>query len=122
MRASFLGFGWGIWMPGLFHVKIADMYGLFITHWGKLNAGTRNLGSLGFHNTCLHRSPILLTSLPPFCTCRDLMFVSLYAHVLHCLLLVAGKKTLDEYADSISSWEDLKCDADMILRQYMDPM
>jgi hypothetical protein len=53
-------------MPGLFHGKIADMHGFFVTHWGIPNRGTRNPGSLSFHNTHLHRAPILLSSLPPF--------------------------------------------------------
>ncbi|KZP29949.1 hypothetical protein FIBSPDRAFT_985501 [Athelia psychrophila] len=114
------GYGWGLWMPGLFHAKIADMHGFFVTHWGKPNAGTRNPGSLSFHNTVLHRNPILLTSLPPFRTLRDLTFVSLYARLLHCLLLVSGKRSLDEYADSVT-WEGLKTDAEKILHQYTDP-
>ncbi|KZP08017.1 hypothetical protein FIBSPDRAFT_914360 [Athelia psychrophila] len=111
------GYGWGLWMPGLFHAKIADMHGFFVTHWGKPNAGTRNPGSLSFHNTVLHRNPILLTSLPPFRTLRDLTFVSLYARVLHCLLLVSGKQSLDEYADS-ATWKGLQTDAEKILHQH----
>lgn len=115
---GYSGFGWGVWMPGLFHGKIADMHGFFVTHWGKPNAGARNPGSLSFHNTVLHRNPILLSSLPPFRTCRDLVFVSLYARVLHCLLLVSGKTSLDEYADSITSYTKLEEDAEKIFRRY----
>ncbi|KAJ7859627.1 hypothetical protein B0H14DRAFT_2577059 [Mycena olivaceomarginata] len=77
-EGGFSGFGWGAWMPGLFHGKIADMHGFFVTHWGIPNRGTRNPGSLSFHNTHLHRAPILLSSLPPFRVCRDLAFVLLY--------------------------------------------
>ncbi|KAJ7101667.1 hypothetical protein C8R44DRAFT_747125 [Mycena epipterygia] len=95
-------------MPGLFHAKIADCHGLLETHFGKPNAGTRSPGSLGFHNTVLDRIPITLTSLPPFRTCRDLIMVSLYARVLHCLLLVSGKDSLDDYSSSVNSWAAIR--------------
>ncbi|KAJ7885731.1 hypothetical protein B0H14DRAFT_3082249 [Mycena olivaceomarginata] len=65
-EGGYSGFGWGVWMPGLFHGKIADMHGFFVTHWGVPHCGTRNPDSLSFHNTHLHRSPILLSLLPPF--------------------------------------------------------
>jgi len=110
-----------VWMPGLFHTKIADMHGFFVTHWGKPNAGTTNPGCLAFHNTHLNRNPIMLTSLPPFRTCRDLVFVSLYARILHCLILVSGEKTLDDYADSLDSFEQLQADANGIFKKYADP-
>ncbi|KAJ7267076.1 hypothetical protein C8J57DRAFT_1181731 [Mycena rebaudengoi] len=117
-EGSYTGFGWGIWMPGLFHGKIADMHGFFVTHWGIPHRGTRNPGSLSFHNTHLHRAPIVLTSLPPFRVCRDLVFVSLYARVLHCLLLVSGKSSLDECANSINSFTQLETYAGLIQTQY----
>ncbi|KAJ7768856.1 hypothetical protein B0H16DRAFT_1307593 [Mycena metata] len=107
-EGGYSGFGWGVWMPGLFHGKIADMHGFFVTHWGVPNRGTRNPGSLSFHNTHLHRAPILLSSLPPFRVCRDLVFTSLYSRVLHCLLLVSGKSTLDECAASIETYAQLE--------------
>jgi hypothetical protein len=117
-EGGYSGFGWGVWMPGLFHGKIADMHGFFVTHWGVPHRGTRNPGSLFFHNTHLHRSPILLTSLPPFRVCRDLVFVSLYAHILHCLLLVSGKSSLEECADSIRSFAELEAYAGLIQSKY----
>lgn len=108
-------------MPGLFHAKIADMHGFFVTHWGKLNASTRNPICLTFHNTCLHRTPILLSSLPPLQAMHDLVFVSLYACVLHCLLLVSGKPTLDDYAGSIATFEELQAHTSTIISQFADP-
>ncbi|KAJ7885509.1 hypothetical protein B0H14DRAFT_3735910 [Mycena olivaceomarginata] len=117
-EGGFSGFGWGVWMPGLFHGNIADMHGFFVTHWGVPHRGTRNPGSLFFHNTVLNRSPILLTSLPPFRVCRDLVFVSLYARVLHCLLLVSGKTSLAECADSITSFAQLETYAGLIQTKY----
>ncbi|KAJ7438067.1 hypothetical protein FB451DRAFT_1344455 [Mycena latifolia] len=117
-EGGFSGFGWGVWMPGLFHGKIADMHGFFVTHWGVPNRGTRNPGSLAFHNTHLHRSPILLSSLPPFRVCRDLAFVSLYSRILHCLLLVSGTSTLDQCADSINSFAQLEAYAASIQSKY----
>ncbi|KAJ7573000.1 hypothetical protein C8J56DRAFT_1008478 [Mycena floridula] len=96
-EGGYSSFGWGIWMLGLFHAKIADMHGMLTTHWGKPHCGNRNPGSLFYHNTQLGRLPITLTSLPTFRVCRDLVFVSLYARVLHCLLLVSRYKSLAEY-------------------------
>ncbi|KAJ6618228.1 hypothetical protein B0H10DRAFT_2164162 [Mycena sp. CBHHK59/15] len=117
-EGGYSGFGWDIWMPGLFHGKIADMHGFFVTHWGVLHRGTRNPGSLFFHNTHLHRAPIVLSSLPPFRVCRDLAFVSLYARVLHCLLLARGKSTLDECVDSIETLEQLKAHVAAVQQKY----
>jgi hypothetical protein len=117
-EGGYSGYGWGVWIPGLFHAKIADMHGFFTTHWGTPNRGTRNPGSLSFHNTHLHRAPILLSSLPPFRTCRDLVFVSLYARVLHCLLLETNKTTLDECADSFETFADLETVAAAIQQKY----
>lgn len=31
-EGGYSGFGWGVWMPDLFHGKIADMHGFFVTH------------------------------------------------------------------------------------------
>ena len=115
---GYSGFGWGVWMPGLFHGKICDIHGMFVTHWGKPNCGNRNPGCLAFHNTRLHRTPIILSSLPTFRVCRDLIFVSLYARVLHCLLLVSGKSSLDNYADSIHSWTTFWKHAEAIFKQF----
>ncbi|KAJ7026665.1 hypothetical protein C8F04DRAFT_966145 [Mycena alexandri] len=117
-EGGYSGFGWGVWMPGLFHGKIADMHGFFVTHWGVPNRGTRNPGSLSFHNTHLHRAPILLSSLPPFRVCRDLVFTSLYARVLHCLLLVSGKSTLDECAASVETYAQLEALAASIQAKF----
>ncbi|KAF8064912.1 hypothetical protein FPV67DRAFT_1608385 [Lyophyllum atratum] len=115
-EAGHAGFFWGAWMPGLFHAKIADMHGMLVTHWGK--PVERNPASLAFHNTRLDRLPITLTSLPPFRTCRDLVFVSLYARVLHCLLLVTGCATLEEYTTKTTSWEDFQSDALQIYERF----
>ncbi|KAJ7727279.1 hypothetical protein DFH07DRAFT_757734 [Mycena maculata] len=104
-------------MPGLFHAKIADCHGVLHTHFGKPNAGFRSPGSLGFHNTVLDRLPITLTSLPPFQTCCDLIMVSLYARILHCLLLVSKKASLEDYAEDCS-WEDLVGHAEQIYDEF----
>ncbi|KJA14115.1 hypothetical protein HYPSUDRAFT_122284, partial [Hypholoma sublateritium FD-334 SS-4] len=108
----------GAWIPGLFHAKMADMQGTLLSHWGKPNTGARNPGSLWFHNTCLDRLPITTTSLPPFRVCRDLVFISLYARVLHCLLLVSGCKSLDEYIIKFKSWDSLVVHATNIYETY----
>ncbi|KAJ6456523.1 hypothetical protein C8R45DRAFT_1056470 [Mycena sanguinolenta] len=107
-------------MPDLFHAKIADCHGFLEAHFGKPNAGTRSPGSLGFHNTVLDRLPITLTSLPPFHTCRDLIMVFLYARVLHCLLLVSGKNSLEDYTSSVNSWTNIISHAKVIFTTDAD--
>ena len=121
-EGGYTGFGWGVWMPGLFHLKMVDIHGTFLLHWGKAAAGPRNPGCLAFHNTVLQRKPIVTTSLPPFRTCRDLIFVSLYARILHCLLLVSNCSSLDEYVVQDGfSWLLLQTHARQILEGYANP-
>ncbi|KAJ7583740.1 hypothetical protein C8J56DRAFT_1005112 [Mycena floridula] len=119
-EGGFSSFGWGAWMPGLLHGKIADTHGFLVTHWGKPNCGARNPGSLWFHNTTLHRLPIVLTSLPTFQICCDLTFVSLYSRVLHCLLRVSGMKSLTQYVTEIKSFRQLEQHATQIYTEFAD--
>ncbi|KAL0059342.1 hypothetical protein AAF712_013920 [Marasmius tenuissimus] len=119
-EGGFNSFSWGAWMPGLFHAKIADTHGFFTTHWGKANTGNRNPGSLWFHNTILHRLPITLTSLPTFRVCRDLIFTSLYARVLNCLLLVAGCDSLEAVVKPTTTFQDLLRYAEEIYDRFTD--
>lgn len=111
------GYFWGVWMPGLFHAKIADAHGTLLNHLGKPESGDKNPGSLSFHNTCLDRLPITPTSLPTFRTCRDLIFVSLYARLLHCLLLVSKSESLEECAGRVT-WDGLVNYATEIFNQF----
>lgn len=103
-------------MPGLFHAKIADCHGLLIPHFGV--SSTHSPGSLAFHNTCLHRMPIVLTPLPSFRACRDLIMVSLYARILHCLLIVSGTKTLNDYTQKVTTLASLRSHSRRILEQF----
>jgi len=96
-------------MPGLFHGKMTDIHGIFKTHFVKPHAGKRSSGGLAYHNKCLDCLPIVLSSLPPFSTARDLVMVSLYARVLHCLLLVSGKASLEKYLETVNSWGLHQC-------------
>lgn len=112
------GYFWGVWIPGLFHAKIADAHGTLLNHLGKPDSGAQNPGSLAFHNARLDRLPITATSLPTFRTCRDLIFVSLYARILHCLLLVSKQDTLDNYSACVNDWEILFAHATMIFEQF----
>ncbi|EDR07951.1 uncharacterized protein LACBIDRAFT_327131 [Laccaria bicolor S238N-H82] len=91
---------WGAWIPGLFHEKIADAHGTLFTHFGQPATISQNAWMLGFHNGCIDRLPITLTSLPTYHTSCDLIFISLYAHVLHCLLLVLKYESLEDKEDS----------------------
>lgn len=99
---------WAIFIPGLFHCKIAAVNGFIQTHFGHPNRDLMDPASLSSHNTLLQRKPIVLSSLPPFRTCRDLIFVSLYARVLHCLLKVSDSDSLDSFSDGLT-WSAL-CD------------
>jgi len=112
------GFFWGAWIPGLFHAKIADAHGTLLNHFGRPDSGSQNPGSLGFQNTRLDRLPITLTSLPTFRTSRDLIFVSLYACVLHCLLLVSKYQTLEEYSLKVVKWETVVEHGTKIFQNY----
>ncbi|KAF8968229.1 hypothetical protein BDZ97DRAFT_1916079 [Flammula alnicola] len=103
-------------ITGLFHAKIADTHGTLQIHFGV--SSTRSPGSLAFHNTCLDRLPIVLTSLPIFRLCRDLIMISLYARVLHCLLLVSGEVSLEAYAKKVNSWTTIKDHAREILTRF----
>ncbi|KAF7372061.1 hypothetical protein MVEN_00064400 [Mycena venus] len=89
-------------MPGLFHAKIADCHGLLETHFGKPTAADYT------------------HLLSPFRTCRDLIMVSLYARILHCLLLVSGKDSLEACAESIDSYATLVSYAHKIYATYAD--
>ena len=44
--------------------------------------------------------------------------VSLYSCVLHCLLLVSSKASLDEYLETVMSWDMLHSHAVMIYQRY----
>lgn len=103
-------------MPGLFHAKIADCHGLLQTHFGR--PSTHRPESLAFHNSVLDRLPIILTSLPPFRTCRDLILISLYARIRHTLLVVSGHASLEEYLSKVKRWSDLRGHAEQILDQF----
>ncbi|KAG6854110.1 hypothetical protein C0991_010274 [Blastosporella zonata] len=96
-------------MPGLFHAKIADCHGTLQTHFGC--SSKCSPGSLAFHNTTLHCIPIVLSSLPPFSVTRNLVFTSLYAHIRHCLLLVSGYQTLNDYLASVTEFEVVRTHA-----------
>lgn len=118
-EGGFNSFRWVIPIPGLFHLKMAATHGVLETFFGKPNCGARNPGSLSYHNTLLGRKPIVLSSLPPFRTTRDLIFHSLYARVLHCLLKVIEGTTLEDLAQ-IDSCNTLKAHGRTILERYMD--
>ncbi|THH13425.1 hypothetical protein EUX98_g9728, partial [Antrodiella citrinella] len=106
--------------PGFFHYQMAITAGTLETHWGDNSSWVHDPGSLHFHNKVLDRKPIVLTSMPPYRTCRDLIFVSLYARVFHCLEKVNPYDNLDEYAKH-ASIEDLQEHASQIVDQFADP-
>ncbi len=113
IRSSYLDVVCG---PGLFHAQIHAIFGTLQTHWGNSSLGHRDPGSLTFHNSVLFRKPITLTSLPPYRTCCDLVFVSLYARILHCLELISGTY-LDRYVQTFT-FQELQLHATAILDIY----
>lgn len=106
--------------PGLFHYQIALTGATMENHWGDPQSYTRNPGSLCFHNTVLDRKPIVMSSPPPYRTCRDLIFVSLYARVFRCLELVAGGQDLDTLAKDIT-FEQLEGYCCEIVDRFANP-
>ncbi|KAJ3540608.1 hypothetical protein NM688_g6203 [Phlebia brevispora] len=103
---------------GLFHGQLHVAFGTLETHFGSSSSGPHNPGSLSHHNTVLDRKPIVLSSFPPYRTCRDLIFVSLYARVLHCLELVA-EKPLEDYAQGLT-FTQLREDIETLYNTYAD--
>ncbi|KAH9172322.1 hypothetical protein EDB89DRAFT_2114193 [Lactarius sanguifluus] len=110
---------WALFIPGLFHCKIAATNGFLQTHFGHPNRDLKDPASLSSHNTLLQRKPIILSSLPPFWTCRDLIFVSLYARVLHCLLKVSGAQSLESFSNRLT-WSTLCGHAEAVVDTFTD--
>jgi hypothetical protein len=110
---------WVLFVPRLFHYKMTATHSIIVTHLSLPNHDQKNPASLHAHNSLLQHKPITFSSLPPFRTCRDLILVSLYACILHCLLLVSGKSSLQEYTKGLT-WEKLKEDATHLVDQYTD--
>ncbi|KAH9934407.1 hypothetical protein B0H21DRAFT_77941 [Amylocystis lapponica] len=106
--------------PGFFHNQMIATHAVLETHWGSPSSGARNPGSLSFHNVVLDRKPIVLSSLPPYRTTRDLIFVSLTARLLHCLELVCGNENLEEYAAQVT-YNDLVEDVCQVVARFANP-
>ena len=112
---------WALFIPGLFHCKIAATNGFLQTHFGHPNHDLKDPASLSSHNTLLQRKPIVLSSLPPFRTCHDLIFISLYARVLHCLLKVSGAQSLESFSDTGKlTWSVLCGHAEAVVDTFTD--
>ncbi len=62
--------------------------------------------------------PIVLTSLPSFRVCRDLIMISLYARILHCLLIVSGTKSLNDYTQKFTTLASLRSHSHQILKEF----
>ncbi|KAJ3558625.1 hypothetical protein NM688_g806 [Phlebia brevispora] len=109
-----------LFMPELFHYKLAITHRFMEIHYGKSNS-TANPGCLNFHNTVFDRKPIVLSSLLPFCTTRDLIFVSLYTRMFTCLMLVTNVTSLDDYATKDLTFKELKEDACELVNHFANP-
>ncbi|KAJ8089939.1 hypothetical protein PM082_018517 [Marasmius tenuissimus] len=107
-------YSWLITVPGVFHIRMADMHGVVFIHFGEMN----NPSCLCRDNATINRLPITLTSLPSFRTCQDLVSVSLYARILHCLLIVSKQPSLEAYSKSVKSFRQLQDDAAKVYEQF----
>lgn len=108
---------WLIKVPGLFHYKINATHGVLLTHLGEPNHDISNPASLAAHNTVLHRKHITASSPPNFRTSRNLVNVSLYARVLHCMLKVSSYVSLEDYAKNVS-WDEMQAHAKLIIGKF----
>lgn len=106
--------------PGLFHYQISAAGSVLETHWGDPEQGNANPASLSSHNILLDRKPITITSPPPYRTCRDLIFVSLYGRIFHCLQLVSDFENIDNFAAKVS-FEQLEGYAASLVSIYATP-
>ncbi|KAH9911535.1 uncharacterized protein BXZ73DRAFT_93356 [Epithele typhae] len=116
--------------PGLFHYQLALVHGILDTHFGEPSPDseqmlpsisycrrTLNPASISFFNSVLGRKPIFLSSLPPYRTCRDLIFTSLTAAVMSCLKIVMNVDDLEELASELT-FEELEAHALEIHRRF----
>ena len=117
MHRSFASLVFG---PGFFHHQMTVVHGIMETHWGDPHAGSQNPASLYSFNTSLDRKPIAMTSLPPYRVCRDLILTTLTGSLLHCLELVTGCDSLDDYAAKVT-FEELKSHVTQVYDAYVRP-
>lgn len=115
-------------IPGLFHVAMVAVNMIIETFWSS-GKSTTNPSSLSFQNTLLKRKPIVLSSMPPYCTSRDLIMVSLYARILSLLPKIGGASNIEQYAQKLAnfdtgrkdlsaSWYRLKTDVKTLISRY----
>ncbi|KLO06208.1 hypothetical protein SCHPADRAFT_838360 [Schizopora paradoxa] len=104
-------------MPGLFHYGLNNTTQVLVTHLGPPNHDISNPASLSAHNNLLHRKAIVASSPPNYRTAKNLVDVSLYARVLHCLLRVSKKATLEDYSHT-ATFDSFKADAFAVIDQF----
>ncbi|EJF62114.1 hypothetical protein DICSQDRAFT_44032, partial [Dichomitus squalens LYAD-421 SS1] len=106
--------------PGFFHHQMTLVHGIMETHWGDPQAGSQSPASLHAINTSLDRKPIVMSSLPPYRVCRDLIFTTLTGSLLHCLELVSRCESLEDYAANVE-FEELQNHVTEIYDTYVRP-
>ncbi|KAF7321739.1 hypothetical protein MKEN_00695600 [Mycena kentingensis (nom. inval.)] len=77
-------------------------------------------GAYGTTTLCYTACPLPSPPSPPFRTCRDLIWVSLYARVLDCLLLVTGKPSIEAVVTRATTFQDLLGFATSIYDRFVD--
>ncbi|KLO09019.1 hypothetical protein SCHPADRAFT_834522 [Schizopora paradoxa] len=110
-------FAWMVKVLGLFHGKMNSTNLTLTTHLGLQNHDLTNPASLTAHNTLLHRKAITASSPPNFRTSRNLINVSLYARVLHCLLQTSGHSSLEDYAKEVT-WDQFMAHSAAVVDQF----
>ncbi len=93
---------YAVFGPGLFHHQMALVHGIIETHFGDSTSGTVNPACLMFFNTLIDRKPLVLTSLPPYRVCCDLILVVLTACAPVLLQEVSGAQDIEKYAATVT--------------------
>ncbi|KAH9162987.1 hypothetical protein EDB89DRAFT_2116515 [Lactarius sanguifluus] len=99
---------WALFIPGLFHCKIAATNGFLQTHFGHTKHDLKDPASLASHNTLLQHKPIILSSLPPFRTCRAQSLESLSNGLTWSMLCGHAEAIVDAFTDA-RMVDNLRC-------------
>ncbi len=115
-------YAYAVFGPGLFHHQMAVVHGIMETHFGDPASGMLNPASLVFFNTLVDHKPIVLSSLPPYRTCRDLILLILKACAPVLLQEVSGHGAdkLDDYAATVT-FEELQKHISDVFRLICSP-
>ncbi len=110
-------YAYAVFGPGFFHHQMALAHGILETHFGDPDAGIRNPACLSFLNTAVDRKPLVITSLPPYRTIRDLILHAAAAFARVGMEEVSKSENFDEYAKKVT-FEELRSHANEVYQQF----